>query len=242
MNTQKISVISLVIVLLIALVIASSLTSCTPALAADGDNDGIPDSVDNCPNTFNPEQEDIDEDGIGDACDISTLTQPVISEVVVDPDLGKYAINFISDEATIIDHYNIYKEIERDVYSKIGEVDVSPGSNNASNYNYSFIDYSSNPQQRPARYKISAADTGGDESALSDYHQAVFLQLSLCHNTYYLRWTPYLGRTPSQYKIYRGTTSTNMQWHYTISGSFTSYNDVNVTDDYYYSVEPVFVD
>lgn len=35
----------------------------------DDDDDGIPDVSDNCPVTFNPEQEDNDNDGIGDSCD-----------------------------------------------------------------------------------------------------------------------------------------------------------------------------
>jgi hypothetical protein len=35
----------------------------------DTDGDGIPDSDDNCPNVFNPDQLDSDGDGIGDACD-----------------------------------------------------------------------------------------------------------------------------------------------------------------------------
>jgi len=38
--------------------------------ALDTDGDGILDSSDNCPNVSNPGQEDHDEDGLGDTCDI----------------------------------------------------------------------------------------------------------------------------------------------------------------------------
>ena len=38
----------------------------------DGDKDGIPDSMDNCPKSFNPDQKDTDGDGVGDACDNNT--------------------------------------------------------------------------------------------------------------------------------------------------------------------------
>ena len=40
----------------------------TPAIA-DDDNDGVPDTTDNCPFTANPSQSDIDHDGIGSSCD-----------------------------------------------------------------------------------------------------------------------------------------------------------------------------
>ena len=44
-----------------------------PALfAADADRDGVADSIDNCPNYWNPEQYDADEDGIGNVCDECT--------------------------------------------------------------------------------------------------------------------------------------------------------------------------
>jgi hypothetical protein len=35
----------------------------------DTDNDGVPDSQDNCPNQYNPDQKDADNDGTGDVCD-----------------------------------------------------------------------------------------------------------------------------------------------------------------------------
>jgi Mg-chelatase subunit ChlD len=39
------------------------------AVSGDSDGDGIPDRVDNCPRTRNPDQKDSDGDGVGDACD-----------------------------------------------------------------------------------------------------------------------------------------------------------------------------
>ncbi len=38
-------------------------------LPSDSDGDTIPDEDDNCPSTPNPDQEDADDDGLGDACD-----------------------------------------------------------------------------------------------------------------------------------------------------------------------------
>ena len=49
------------------------------AIPGDGDHDGVPDLIDNCPAVANPDQSDADRDGVGDACDncvfVSNFTQ-----------------------------------------------------------------------------------------------------------------------------------------------------------------------
>jgi sulfatase modifying factor 1 len=52
-----------------------------PGILTDLDHDGVPDDIDDCPNTFNPNQEDLNGDGTGDACssplsDASTTPPP----------------------------------------------------------------------------------------------------------------------------------------------------------------------
>ena len=46
------------------------------AASPDSDGDGVPDHLDNCPDAANPDQQDLDDDGTGDACDLECLTCP----------------------------------------------------------------------------------------------------------------------------------------------------------------------
>ena len=56
-----------VIFLISVLLFSSSLVGCISE--SDIDSDGISDKVDNCPDFFNPEQLDFDDDKVGDLCD-----------------------------------------------------------------------------------------------------------------------------------------------------------------------------
>jgi cysteine-rich repeat protein len=47
----------------------------------DRDGDGVLDEFDNCPDDANPGQEDLDEDGVGDACDDQTCGNGVVEDI-----------------------------------------------------------------------------------------------------------------------------------------------------------------
>jgi cysteine-rich repeat protein len=50
------------------------------AAAADSDGDDLIDPVDNCLNVSNVDQADLDDDGVGDACDLATCGDGVVTE------------------------------------------------------------------------------------------------------------------------------------------------------------------
>ena len=60
-------------------ILDTSYVDCFGNCLFDNDNDFVCDEIDNCPNDFNPNQEDFDSDDQGDACDgigVHEDTQP----------------------------------------------------------------------------------------------------------------------------------------------------------------------
>ncbi len=71
---------------------------CTTGLGAcnfDDDGDGIPFYLDNCPDTYNPDQADQDNDGVGDACDNCVATPNPDQE-----DVDNNGVGDVCDPAT----------------------------------------------------------------------------------------------------------------------------------------------
>ncbi len=59
--------------------------NCEDVAPDDADNDGIPDQDDNCPNMSNPDQNDLDNDGEGDACDLDDDGDSVLDTADICP-------------------------------------------------------------------------------------------------------------------------------------------------------------
>ena len=77
-----------------------TLGACVGVIDTDADN--VPDSSDNCPLVANPLQEDIDGDGIGDACDScpNDVTNTCLDPVDVDAD----TIPDVEDNCPLVDN------------------------------------------------------------------------------------------------------------------------------------------
>jgi len=98
-------------------------------LLIDSDNDGIYYEQDNCPNTYNPGQEDSDGDKIGDACEHLYLTAPI-------PDTGQTNCYNNSEESPCPPKGDAF-------YGQDASYNINPPS-------YTKLDTSGNPVQHTA--------------------------------------------------------------------------------------------
>jgi hypothetical protein len=147
-----------------------------------------------------------------------------------------YRNEIIWKELDIVQSYNIYRESQQ-----VGRYDLI--GNIPHGQPRSFIDSSSNALMRSYRYKISAIDTCGSETELSDPHKTMHLTInSGMNNSWNLIWTEYEGTNFSTYNIYRGIgTSTPLELIGTMPSSNTSFSDFGApsTGQIYYMIEIV---
>lgn len=73
-----------ILILSVGISCAADAAALSGPMVVDTDGDGIPDSIDNCVTTYNPDQLDTDGDGFGDVCDLPGS----ISGTVIDEDTG----------------------------------------------------------------------------------------------------------------------------------------------------------
>lgn len=164
----------------------------------------------------------------------SPLANPDICLVSVDGVTGHNMIIWNEPATNAIDHFNIYGEgNQANVFNLLGSVNYSSLS--------IFTDNTANPMQQAYRYKISAVDTCGAETALSNYHKSIHLTINQgMGNTFNLIWSYYEGFTFSSYNIYRGTSPTNMTLLTTIASTLNSYTDLTPpVGNVYYQIEAV---
>ena len=131
--------------------------------------------------------------------------------------------------------YRIYRENNiANVYEPMATVVAS-----AQTY---WTDETADPSSRAYRYKVTAVDECGGESPMSDYHKTMHLTINKgIGNTWNLIWSHYEGFGFGTYRVYRGTSPSNMTMIGEVPSNLNSYTDNTATAStgFYYQVEVV---
>ena len=164
----------------------------------------------------------------------SLLQVPDICIVGIDSATNNNRVIWERQNSAMIDSFNIYRESTvAGVYDLIGSQPFATLS--------VFEDVNSNPAQQAYRYRITAVDTCGMETAPSPIHKTLHLTINAgLGGVWNLIWTNYEGFNFGSYRIYRGSDSTNMQLLTQIQSTLTSYTDLNPpTGNVFYQIEVV---
>lgn len=157
--------------------------------------------------------------------------QPSICMVTVDED-DKNVIVCQRDQTAAIESFYIFREsiLLTNQYDLIGVI-----SNLDTN---EFKDLTSNARVQSNKYKIAIKDVCGFMTTQSPEHKTMHLMASKgAGNNWNLMWEPYLGAPVSNYKIFRGTSKSDLIQIGTTSGSNISYTDETApAGDVYYQV------
>ena len=172
---------------------------------------------------------------VKDTANINTSVisdNPLICLVTVDEN-DKNNIIIQKEMSDAIESYLIYREssLQTDQYDLIG---IVPYIDNAV-----FNDSQSNAKIQSNIYKIAIKDVCGFVTEKSEKHKTLHLTINKgTGNNWNLIWEAYIGVPISNYKIYRGTTKSDLVEIGITSGHITSFTDINApSGNIYYQVE-----
>jgi hypothetical protein len=133
-----------------------------------------------------------------------------------------------------IDSFYVYRETSvSNVYSQVGARPYDSLS--------VWLDPIANPAVQAYRYKLTALDTCGSETPLSNFHKTIHLTINQgVGNAWNLIWSNYEGISFGSYNIYRGTTLNNLSLLTSIQSNLNSYTDLSApSGNVYYQIEIV---
>jgi photosystem II stability/assembly factor-like uncharacterized protein len=162
---------------------------------------------------------------------VNRVEMDAINICMVSIDTAKNLIVWNKPVSNAIDSFYVYRETTvTGSYEKIGNVAYAKNA---------FKDLTSKPEVKSNKYKISILDACGLESAKSSAHKTMHLSINKGTGiTWNLIWEGYEGFPVATYKIYRGTSPTNLVYFDATSGSNTQYTDNNPPlGDVYYQLE-----
>jgi hypothetical protein len=157
---------------------------------------------------------------------VDAVTPVDICMVTVDGPSNWNNVMWEKPSATDIDSFRIYREITSNNYQIVGTVHYDSLS--------LFVDSIyvpiANPNATFQRYKISAIDSCGNESPLSNHHRTLFMQANVgVSGEANLNWTMYEGQSVDYYRILRDSTLVgNWEVIDSVPGTNFVYTDWNV--------------
>ena len=165
------------------------------------------------------------------------LKQPEIALVTVSQQSGKNLVVWLKENTDLIDYYTIYRvDSAKNKYDKVVDVPYSELS--------VYEDLAANPMERAWKYKMTATDVCGEETAMSDYHSSLHLmKVKSLGVENHLMWDPYEGIDFDSYVILRKTKVkgvVEIDTLATVPSDLTSYTDTlpaRGTTSYYVGVK-----